>query len=144
MSQQRTLQQKRAKQAFTDVNSVQDSVQKEYGSLVRGLPALIQSDGLATTLVFLQAKGKAHHKDAYKHIGTWVLTKMFENDAPKTANNDERKKIEKEIKDKVKATQFINWLVEVDSFMYRQATTETMAYLTWLKRFAEAKGIGDE
>ncbi|MEL6407022.1 MAG: type III-B CRISPR module-associated protein Cmr5 [Chloroflexota bacterium] len=120
MSQQRTLQQKRAKQAFTDVNSVQDSVQKEYGSLVRGLPALIQSDGLATTLVFLQAKGKAHHKDAYKHLSAWVMKQLGEEG------------------------DLMQWLLKVDSFDYRQATTETMAYLTWLKRFAEAKGIGDE
>jgi len=29
-------------------------------------------------------------------------------------------------------------LMEVDSFVYRQATREALAYLGWLKRFAEA------
>lgn len=119
MSQQRTLQQLRAAQAFQDVESVSGNVQSEYNSLVRSLPALIQSDGLAPTLAFLNAKGKPHHKAAYEHLGAWVLKEL--NGSGK----------------------FIEWLIstDTDSFKYRQATTETMAYLTWLKRFAEAKGI---
>lgn len=117
MSNQRTLQQLRAAQAWQDVESVAGSSQKEYASLVRSLPALIQSDGLATSLAFLCAKGKTHHEAVYKHLGKWVLKEL-------DAEGD-----------------FIQWLIHENtgSFKYRQATTETLAYLTWLKRFAEAK-----
>jgi CRISPR-associated protein Cmr5 len=118
MSNQQTLQQERAAQAFADVESVSQSAQTEYGSLVRGLPALIQSDGLATTLVFLKAKGKAHHLAAYNHLSNWVMGKVSKQSG-----------------------DLITWLLKEDSFKYRQATTEALAYLTWLKRFAEAKGI---
>ena len=74
---QRTLQQRRAASAYRDVNSVPITNNKEYGSLVRGLPAQIQHDGLAATLAFLIAKDKnrrsSPHPAAYTHIAEWVL-----------------------------------------------------------------------
>jgi CRISPR-associated protein Cmr5 len=122
MSQQKTLQQKRAAQAHTDVNRVSGDAQKEYGSLVRGLPALVQSDGLASTLVFLKAKGKTHHRAAYDHVSMWVMGHLT-NDAD---------------------DDLLEWLLKVNSFEYRQATTEALAYIAWLKRFAEARGLDNE
>lgn len=116
MSQQQTLQQLRAAQAWKHVESVGSDNQKDYTSLVRSLPALIQSDGLATTLAFLRAKGKVHHNLVYDHLSAWILPHL-------NAKGD-----------------FIEWLINTHSFNYRQATTETLAYLAWLKRFAEAKG----
>lgn len=119
MSLQQTLQQRRAASASADVDSMKGD--NEYGSLVRSLPALIQSDGLATTLVFLQAKGKKHHQSAYKHVSHWVMSEL-------SVKNE---------------TDLLKWLIadDTDSFQYRVATTEALAYLAWLKRFAEAKGI---
>ncbi len=119
MSNQQTLQQERAASAYQAVRAAKSN---DYGSLVRRLPALIQQDGLAQALVFLKAKGEKHHQDAYNHISQWVMAKI--------APNPER--------------DLLDWLMSTDSGDYRRATAEALAYLNWLKRFAEAEGIGNE
>lgn len=124
LSQQQTLQQKRAAHAWGCIEQVPTGIQKKYGSLVRGLPALVQSDGLGQTLAFLIAKASGkqdkEHMVAYKHIEGWVRQELG-------AQGD-----------------FLGWLLEQSTFEYRRATAETLAYLSWLKRFAEAKGWQDE
>lgn len=123
-SQQQTLQQERAKHAWQKVKDVEEGQlkeeqRKEYSSLVRGLPAMIQHDGLAPALAFLKAKGKEHHKTAYAQLQSWMRLQMgFQDD-------------------------LIEFLLDNNSLTYRQATTEALAYLNWLKRFTEAKGWSD-
>jgi CRISPR-associated protein Cmr5 len=119
-TQQQTLQQKRAAHAWACIEKVPTGVQKKYGSLVRGLPSLIQSDGLGQTLAFLLSKAggdaKKEHRVAYDHIAAWVRQELgFQDD-------------------------LIEWLLKQSSTDYRRATAEVLAYLSWLKRFAEAKG----
>lgn len=117
MSQQQTLQQQRASHAWNQVEKIEKEPtnKKEYGALVRGLPAMIQHDGLAPSLAFLKAKGKDHHKKAYSQVSDWVKSQLG-------IRND-----------------FLEYLLTTDSNTYRYATTEALAYLTWLKRFVEAK-----
>lgn len=123
-TRQQTLQQKRAAHAWASIEQVPAGVQKKYGSLVRGLPALVQSDGLAQTLAFLKAKagGKVdkEHMVAYSHIADWVSKEL-------QANGD-----------------LLVWLLGNSTAEYRRATAEALAYLSWLKRFAEAEGWQDE
>ncbi len=117
MSQQKTLQQKRASHAWEEVEQIEGtSFKKDFGSLVRGLPAMIQTDGLAHTLAFLKAKGKDHHNKAHDIVGRWVL-------GQKDQKGD-----------------LLLYLLSCDTTEYRRTTTEAMAYLHWLKRFVEAKG----
>ena len=78
------------------------------------------TNGLGQTLAFMLAKGGANRDKPpallYRHVSEWVTT------------------------------QFADWhgadlllkLTESSSEVYRRATTETLAYLVWLKRFAEA------
>ncbi len=124
-TRQQSLQQKRATHAWAAIEKVPAGIQKQYGSLVRGLPALIQSDGLGPALAFLKAKaaGKQDkpHMVAYNHIASWAQQELS------AANGD-----------------FLKWLLEQPSTDYRRATTEVLAYLNWVKRFAEAKGWKDE
>ena len=117
-SQQQTLQQRRAKAAWTAIKGVSQNAQKEYASLVRGFAAMIQTDGLAPALAFIKAKGKEHHEALNQHLSNWVLAEM------KIAG-------EKDL---------LQWLLGQSSARYRQAATETIAYLVWLKRFVEAEG----
>lgn len=121
-SQQQTLQQERAKHAWQEVEGVlrlNKDQRKEYSALVRGLPAMIQHDGLAPALAFLKAKGKEHHKTAYTQLQSWMQLQMdFQG-------------------------ELIEYLLMSDSLTYRHATTEAQAYLNWLKRFTEAKGWSD-
>ncbi len=121
---QQTLQQERAASAWAQIEQVEAhlrDVKKEYGSLVRGLPAMILSDGLAQTLAFLLAKGKGDakkpHQAAYEHLSAWVCQRLNAG----------------------KNMDLLQWVLQKSSADYRRATTEALAYLHWLKRFAEAK-----
>jgi CRISPR-associated protein Cmr5 len=132
-TQQQTLQQKRAAHAWECIDEVDTKrdkkFQKKYGSQVRSLPSLIQSDGLGQTLAFLKAKDKnqknTHYWSAYEHIASWAQSADSSLGLP--AQND-----------------MLEWLLKQSTTEYRRATAETLAYLSWLKRFAEAKGWQDE
>lgn len=120
-SQQQTLEQRRAAQAWNQTERVDKMPnKKEYGSLVRGLPAMIQTDGLGQTLAFLKAKDKDEHRAAYNNLKEWLKIEFnFTED-------------------------LLPWLINQPSDVYRRVTSETQAYLLWLKRFAEAKGWKSE
>lgn len=109
---QQTLQQERAARAWEDVRSTHGNA--EYRSLVRGFAAMIQRDGLGASLVFLKAK---RHDSLLKHLSEWVMGKL------KWQGND-----------------LLQALLTRSTHDYRRATAETIAYLLWLKRFAEAEG----
>lgn len=129
ISNQQTLQQQRAASAFKQVESIDKSFgekqKKEYGSLARGFPAMIQIDGLGHALAFLKAKagGKPdnHHHQLYFHLGQWLGPRFG------TGNAD-----------------LLEWLTKQDSTAYRQVATEAIAYLMWIRRFVEAKGLKGE
>lgn len=127
-SPQQTLQQRRAVHAWDCIERVPESIQKKYGQLVRGLPSLVQSDGLGQTLAFLKAKdknkGNSEHIVAYQHVSDWIR-KEFDI----SYGNGET---------------LLEWLLKQETPMYRRASAEVLAYLSWLKRFAEAKGWQEE
>lgn len=123
MTTPQTLQQERAASAWAQIEQVEgnnDKFKKEYGSLVRSLPAMILSDGLAQTLAFLRAKGgnddeTKPHTAVFQHLSVWVCQRL-------QANED-----------------LLQWVLHRSSTDYRRATSEALAYLHWLKRFVEAK-----
>lgn len=127
MATRQTTEQERAKSAWGNIEKVPVSIQKEYGSLARGLPALIQTNGLGQALAFLSAKGKndpaKHQSVIYKHLSDWVCSRMPQEKKP---------------------GNLLEWVITQDSGMYRRATREALAYSLWLRRFAEAKGWGGE
>ena len=103
----------------------------DYGSLARSLPALIQTNGLGQTLAYLLAKGK--YKDAvkketphhllYSHLSQWVMKEVWQ-----VEDSDD----------------LLVKLTQESSANYRRATSETMALLIWLRRFAEARLVKEE
>lgn len=125
----RNNDQKRAKMAWDSVNAVASNKKiksSEYLSLVRKSPAMIQTNGLGQMLAFLNAKGEIQKN------------KRLRNDAdgPHFALY---KQLEEWLQGNIGIGEdFIEWLVKQDSVSYRMATNETLAYLQWLKRFAEA------
>lgn len=126
-SKRQTVEQRRAAHAWKQIEAVaKQDYKKEYAQLVRGFAAMIQHDGLGSALAFLDAKAKGkganQHHDLHQHLSAWVLKEM---------NAADHKTL-------------LTWLLLQDSATYRHATTETLAYLGWLKRFAEAKGWGDD
>jgi len=90
-----------------------------YGSLVRKIPSYILTNGLGQTLAFLRAKGRgepgSEHEVLYRHLSVCIKEHMgIDGD-------------------------LLEWIVgQADSKEYRHATMETLAFLQWLKRFAEA------
>lgn len=124
-SLQQTLDQQRAKQAWDNIQSVAnrpDDFKKKYGSLARKVPMLVLTNGLGQTLAFLRAKGKDdssdEHNVLFRHLSAWTMSQV----APNAGNQN-----------------LLEWVLNNDSVAYRHATTEALAYLTWLKRFAEAE-----
>lgn len=128
----KTLEQQRATRAWECVDEVTSKSQdfkKKYGSLARKVPTLILTNGLGQTLAFLKAKGKNHpadeHTVLFRHLSRWVLSQVAPS-SPAT-NGD-----------------LLQWVLQNDSASYRRATVEALAFLTWLKRFAEAELPAEE
>jgi len=139
-SRQKTLDQRRADQAWRDVQEVQqkeEGFRKKYGSLARKAPMLVLTNGLGQTLAFLRSKAKRHepegkrsleakaHDLLYIQTSRWVLRQLERSQDPAQAQDRDG--------------DLLEWVLRSDSAGYRRATTEALAYLSWLKRFAEAE-----
>lgn len=129
MSIQRTLEQKRADFAWQKIKQVDAAIQEEYGSLVKKAPADIQTNGLGQTIAFWRAKGyeKGHPKDNGRNAHAQLLAHLTEwlksPDALGLSTDD--------------LVEWVSKTASVDD--YRRATAEAIAFLVWLKRFAEAE-----
>jgi len=91
-----------------------------YGRQAKRIPAQIQTNGLGQTLAFLRSKGKGQrdkeHQAVYDDISEWVTREMGWS-----------------------GCDLLRKIMDSDSATYRRAMAEAIAYLTWLKRFAEAE-----
>jgi len=120
MSVMRTIEQERANYAWQCVNEVKDeSFAGDYRTIAVKTPSLILTNGLGQTLAFLKAKGKGdpsdEHEVLYQHMSNWLKQQLKLND------------------------DLLRWIVsKATSQQYRLATMEALAFLQWLKRFAEA------
>lgn len=124
---QQTQDQERAQAAWKCVRAVESQKWTgEYRALVRGAGADILTNGLGQTLAFLLAKAKENkeppHWTLYAHLSAWIANRDGKDAETKFAEN-----------------KLMDWLVMQSSEVYRQTTVEVMAYLNWLKRFAEAQ-----
>jgi CRISPR-associated protein Cmr5 len=116
----RDLDRDRARAAWNNIQAVKpQNYQAKYGSMARKMPTLIQTNGLGQTLAFLKAKGKEHHVQMFNHLSEWLVTRI-------SGTGD-----------------MLNRVLEMESQTYRLATGEALAFLQWLKRFAEAE-LGNE
>lgn len=113
--QMQTLEQQRAKKAWGDIQAIKcASFAQEYRSLARSFPAYILTNGLAVALAFLKAKGGQEHQELYGHLQAWLA--RF-----------------------AKGKDLLETLLESDTYLYMQVTEEALAFVVWLKRFAEAE-----
>lgn len=138
-ARRQNTEQERGRQAWQDIRVIAamgEKEQKEYRSLARGLNAMIQINGLGQTLGFLKAKGKGKdnqdrpiktaHAYLLGHLTHW-MHKYFDNTIP-------------DITDSI-YDGLLQWLLRetTSSTDYRRATTECLAFGTWLRRFSEAE-----
>lgn len=125
MPRQQTLELERARFAWAKVASVKrQSFEGEYESWAQKLPVLILTNGLGQTLAFLKSKANGEGKPAkaqselFEHLTDWLKdtrTIPWESTEP----------------------DLLERIVNSSSDTYRVATSEALAFLTWLKRFAE-------
>lgn len=133
MSTERTkLEQGRAAFAYKCAEAGAElDKKKEYLSNVRKMPMQIKTNGLGAALAFAFAKGSKNGTPQtekawgllYQHIEHWLR-----------ADNKQLIQFEN--------NRLAAKLTEVDSATYRAVTIEVLAFLSWLKRFAE--GLIDE
>jgi CRISPR type III-B/RAMP module-associated protein Cmr5 len=124
-SQRQTTEQMRAVQAWDAITEIErdySGAAGKYGTLARGLPAMIQTNGLAVTAAFLASKplgenGKnREHERMLAHLGSRL-------DFVLSSGSD-----------------LMAFIRVASTDQYRRATAELITYSTWLKRYAEAKG----
>jgi len=146
----RTLEQKRAEFAYKvvkEVSKANESVQKEYKSLVKKSPALILTSGLIQTLAYYLAKAHSSpsrfkldnvkklikdggfielvrgneevnvHSLLYLHIVAWLTHEGFGD---------------------------LNKLLNSQAHELFQATKEVLALLNWMGKFADSMLKGEE
>jgi CRISPR-associated protein Cmr5 len=126
-----TLEQRRAKHAWDAVQYVVQAMEngteedkakvRDFAGQAKHLPMRIMAAGLGQALTFLLAKKYA--LNLLEAIGDWVLDKRTNPDSqrPRPAPD-----------------ALIQLIVNGDSNFLRRATDETLAYLRWLIRFADA------
>ena len=137
-----TLEQRRAKHAWDAVQRVvqakhdakneEDKTKaennaKQFGGQAKRLPMQIIAAGLGQALTFLLAKKYA--PELLVAIGDWVL--------------DKRTNPESQQKPPAQDALIIA-IIKGNSDLLRRATDETLAYLRWVVRFADAQGLTDD
>lgn len=128
------IEQERGRESWRDIQEIKgrnnDTLEKEYRSLARGLNAMIQINGLGQTLGFLKAKGKGDTNKAHflllKHLTTWMRNHFAATNIQVMYGGDDG---------------LLRWVTDegTSSSDYRRATTECLAFSSWLSRFAEAE-----
>ncbi len=127
-----TLEQRRASDALIKIGQVAEGQHTEYSTLARGLPAMLQANGLAQTLAFLMAKAENNspnrsvHARLLSHLTDWL-------------DRNVRVQIQPNPSTILPSRELFRWVVNAETGIYRRTFVEAMAYATWLRRFAEAK-----
>lgn len=126
ISNPRDLDRLRAESAWSSIHTFKETqsekICKKYGTLARQMPTYIQINGLGQSLAFLKAKNELHHQQVLQHITDWFCRRYQWDE---------------------ESTDLLKNLLDMSSQQYRLATSEALAFLQWLKRFAEAE-LGSE
>jgi len=113
-------EQERAKKAWELVNEIPKTVIKKYASLAKSAPVMILTNGLGQTLAFFISKsnGRNEYNLLYNHLNKWL-----DDNIPWTPNED-------------RGDDLIDKVINEKSQIFRMATEEALAFLSWVKRFA--------
>ena len=129
-----TREQHRAQHALQSVNQVQTKAKKfrgEYKSYAESLPANIVMNGLgqACAMLLAQANGNSADQDAhrllYDHLHYWLRGSEHAGIYPKDQD-------------------LVEAVINHGQREYIRAQVESLAYLDWLKKFAQAYLTGEE
>lgn len=127
VTRRQTVQQSRAKFAWKQVASLSKQDSEKYLTMARSAPSMVITNGLGPTLAFFLSK-KGAERILYDHLEEW-LCDACDGNRPVLPSSDPEQQ---------GSQRLIKRLVNGSSDHYRRATTEALALLDWLKRFAEA------
>ncbi|MCK4762883.1 MAG: type III-B CRISPR module-associated protein Cmr5 [Candidatus Aminicenantes bacterium] len=99
---------------------------KEYKSYIKKMPSLIKTNGLGQTLAFYLSKA-ARKDNAYTFVFDHIEKYLKEM---KLLGQDDK--------------EMIKFIIEQNSADYRYITTEILAFLNWVKRFADGRIEGED
>lgn len=119
----KSLDQRRAADALEKIQSLEQGA-KDYGkykSYAKALPANILMSGLGQAVATVRSRDRAGYPRLYEHLAGWLCGD--DEDAPYRNYPGE---------------DLIQAIVENDQNDYIRAQAEAMAYLEWLRKFAEA------
>jgi len=118
MSVIRDLARERAKDAYECAEKALRAGEiNDYAQQVKKIPAMIRTSGFAKTMAFYYAKSGIHERVA-GDIQKWL----------------EKKGV---VKSNSALDQFVKELLAIPQEQYRNAVKETLAFLDWLRRFAD-------
>lgn len=130
-----TIQQQRAKFALDAVKEVAEQLteksKKEYQSYASALPFMIHANGLGQAAAFYRSKGKEPndpHRLLYNLLSNWLTGENVNNLAGFQKVNQPFHKHH----------DLLIGITESDMHTYLAAQAEAMAFLEWVKRFADA------
>jgi CRISPR-associated protein Cmr5 len=93
---------------------------KKYKSYAKKIPSMILSNGLGQTLAFIKSKREKAYEFLYSQLTGYMKSE-----------NTVRIPMPKEEED------LTRWVISCNSSKYRYISQEILAFLGWLKRFAE-------
>ena len=105
-----------------ETEDLKDEEKKKYRSYSRKIPTMILTNGLGQTLAFI--KSKSEKGNAYSLIYDQLTEYM---------KSDSTLKIQMPSGE----SDLVKWVISSDSVTYRYIEQEILAFLNWLKRFAE-------
>jgi CRISPR-associated protein Cmr5 len=127
-----SLDQCRARHAWKVVDDVEKNSKKDdakkFGGQARKLPMRIIGSGLGQALAFLKAKDYA--PQLLIALSDWFLYARPGGQGKQPRPNGGALE-----------TALLETIIHGDADLLRRATDEVLAYLMWLNRFAEAKGL---
>ena len=128
-----TLDQQRAARAVQCIDKLMNDCdtadQDNYAGEAKRLPVRIMASGLGQAMAFINAKAanRGGLKRLHSDLTAWVI-------------RDQAKRIF--ASESLNEDSLLHSVIRGDSEFLRWATTETLAFLQWLNRFAEANSLG--
>ena len=113
----KTREQLRAERASSLVASVKADQVSAYTKQLHSFPALVHENGLGPALAFLKAKKLPEQVAVYNHLSEWVSEAIYNQ--PKA--------------------ELLTLIVENSAEQMMRAHDESLMFLNWLLRFAEAR-----
>jgi CRISPR-associated protein Cmr5 len=111
---------KRANKAFQCIHDAKDKpYAEEYKSLVRKTSMRIKSNGLSATLAFMfSKKGKNEHELLYSQLAEWLTGLHL-------------------LREQSTQPELVHEVIMLENAEYRVVTGEVLAFVAWLRRFAD-------